>query len=158
MWLTTARTGCSRKFDEHSCTCTEIRMHSKLKCSGGVSFGCVLPPLSSETVETLAIVLSLARSPHVSLAVACPSCFPEDELCFATAIQLWCGVADAIVRCSFELWHGGKLVAAELGYAQGKIYTSLSGAYNKEYNSAGGVQLAAVGTLLKVRCWVWIAA
>lgn len=48
---------------------------------------------------------------------------------------------------SVEVWSEGKLVAGELGYVVGSIYTSLTGAYTLE--GAGGVQLVALGKLLE---------
>lgn len=49
---------------------------------------------------------------------------------------------------SFEVWDkNGDLVAGEAGYAVGGCYTSLSGYY--EANSAGSVQMAATGCLLR---------
>jgi Leu/Phe-tRNA-protein transferase len=59
---------------------------------------------------------------------------------------------------SVELWKGSDLVAAEVGYANGGTYTSLSGYYRKNYPNAGRLQLTALGCLLK-RCgfvmWDW---
>lgn len=52
---------------------------------------------------------------------------------------------------SIELWHteSGKLVAGEIGYTCGKIYSSCTGfALKDEYSGAGSVQLAALGSWL----------
>lgn len=55
---------------------------------------------------------------------------------------------------SVELWHreSGRLVAGEIGYTVGKIYSSCTGfALKEEFSGAGTFQLAALGRLL-VKC------
>uniref|UniRef100_A0A6B2LGP7 Leucyl/phenylalanyl-tRNA--protein transferase n=1 Tax=Arcella intermedia TaxID=1963864 RepID=A0A6B2LGP7_9EUKA len=47
---------------------------------------------------------------------------------------------------SFEVWEGDNLVAGELGHVIGKIYTSLTGFY--ERTGTGTIQLCATGQLL----------
>ncbi len=58
---------------------------------------------------------------------------------------------------SWELWSGdGELVAGEIGYIYGSIYTSMTGAYRKEYAGAGSVQLACTGAwLVKAGIRLW---
>ena len=59
------------------------------------------------------------------------------------------GATTAAVRVhSFEVWDAasGALVAGELGYSVGLLYTSLSGFSEK--NGAGSAQMAATGALL----------
>uniref|UniRef100_A0A6B2LBH0 Leucyl/phenylalanyl-tRNA--protein transferase n=1 Tax=Arcella intermedia TaxID=1963864 RepID=A0A6B2LBH0_9EUKA len=50
---------------------------------------------------------------------------------------------------SIEIWKDGCLVAGELGYTVGTIYTSLTGAYL--LSGTGSIQLAALGKFLRSR-------
>eukprot|EP01126_Amoeba_proteus_P038106 TRINITY_DN3961_c0_g1_i4.p1 TRINITY_DN3961_c0_g1~~TRINITY_DN3961_c0_g1_i4.p1 ORF type:complete len:208 (-),score=32.32 TRINITY_DN3961_c0_g1_i4:99-722(-) len=54
---------------------------------------------------------------------------------------------------SFEVWDGDVLVAGELGYSVGSIYTSLSGAY--EVSNTGTIQLNATGRILEKEGYKW---
>jgi len=55
---------------------------------------------------------------------------------------------------SCEIWEGDKMVAGELGYAVGGIYTSLTGAY--AIPRTGSVQLCTLGRLLQARGYdIW---
>lgn len=58
---------------------------------------------------------------------------------------------------SIELWLNGALVAGELGYSVGTIYTSQTGFFDKaKADGAGAVQLAALGRFLQARgCTLW---
>ena len=47
---------------------------------------------------------------------------------------------------SIEVYQGNKLVAGEIGYTTGAIYTSFAGFHSK--NGSGSVQLAILGLLL----------
>jgi len=49
---------------------------------------------------------------------------------------------------SFELWHEEKLVAGEVGYLCGAVYTALSGF--SDMDSAGSVQMAGTGSFLSI--------
>lgn len=53
---------------------------------------------------------------------------------------------------TFECWRGDDLVAGELGYACGDIYTSLSGFSN--FASAGSVQCAATANWLRISGYI----
>lgn len=55
---------------------------------------------------------------------------------------------------SIEVWQDGKLVAGELGFSVGKVYTSQTGFYT--VSGSGAVQLYALGRLLQQRgCALW---
>lgn len=81
-------------------------------------------------------------------------CWLSDEL--ARAYEAVTGVNSKWRRGgvrfhSIELWHteSGKLVAGEIGYTCGSIYSSCTGfALKEEYSGAGSVQLAALGRWL----------
>lgn len=49
---------------------------------------------------------------------------------------------------SIELWKDGVLVAGELGYTVGAVYTSLTGFYDHAVHGAGTVQMAAMAAYL----------
>mmetsp|Transcript_94454 Transcript_94454/g.243963 ORF Transcript_94454/g.243963 Transcript_94454/m.243963 type:complete len:228 (+) Transcript_94454:60-743(+) len=84
-------------------------------------------------------------------------CWLSDEL--ARAYQAVSNVSSEWRRGtatfhSIELWHTatGELVAGEIGYTCGSVYSSCTGFTQKdEYPGSGGVQLAALGRWL-VRC------
>lgn len=65
---------------------------------------------------------------------------------------LWPPVVDAFrilhkkVIHSIELWEEDTLVAGELGWSSGRVYTSLSGFYTK--SGSGSVQITALGGLM----------
>ena len=51
---------------------------------------------------------------------------------------------------SVELWDDKKLIAGEIGYINGSIYTSLSGFFDREnYSNFGKIQLIAFALILK---------
>jgi Leu/Phe-tRNA-protein transferase len=47
-----------------------------------------------------------------------------------------------------EVWSEDRLVAADLGYQVGGVYTSMSGFYDPDFPSAGSIQCCALGRLL----------
>lgn len=56
---------------------------------------------------------------------------------------------------TFELWEGGELVAGELGYTVGSVYTSMTGFRNAGTKGAGAVQLALTSALLEKMGYAW---
>ena len=48
----------------------------------------------------------------------------------------------------WEVYCGTDLAAAEVGYATGRCYTSMTGAFDPKYPSAGSVQLGVTGAFL----------
>ncbi len=64
---------------------------------------------------------------------------------------------DGMRMLVWEIWsETNELVAVEIGYATGKIYTSMSGAFEPAHPGAGSVQLAVTGAwLLKNRFFIW---
>lgn len=64
------------------------------------------------------------------------------------------GKFSGVTLHSIELWEDDKLIAGELGYSVGSIYTSLSGFHTK--NNSGTVQMLALGKTLRKRGFeVW---
>uniref|UniRef100_A0A7S4SEX1 Arginyltransferase n=1 Tax=Alexandrium monilatum TaxID=311494 RepID=A0A7S4SEX1_9DINO len=58
---------------------------------------------------------------------------------------------------SFELWDGeGKLVAGDIGYTLGSIYTSMTGFREQHTKSAGEVQLVLTAALLERMGFAWL--
>jgi Leu/Phe-tRNA-protein transferase len=55
---------------------------------------------------------------------------------------------------SIELHYQGTLVAGEIGYAHGAVYTSMTGFYDPAHSGAGSMQLVALGLLLRQRGFV----
>lgn len=51
--------------------------------------------------------------------------------------------------CVWEVYEGDRLVAVEVGYVVGRIYTSMTGAYEKDVSGAGSVQLAITSRYLQ---------
>jgi hypothetical protein len=49
----------------------------------------------------------------------------------------------------WELYCGNELAAVEIGYCCGRIYTSMTGAFDARFNHAGTVQLCVTGMYLK---------
>jgi Leu/Phe-tRNA-protein transferase len=83
---------------------------------------------------------ALHRQPHVAKIPADPS--------------VSCPPLECPVRMlSVEVWQDNVLVAGELGYTVGRMYTSLTGFAN--VSGAGSVQLAATGRLLLTCGYRW---
>ena len=56
----------------------------------------------------------------------------------------------AIKVVSVELWHKHQLIAGEIGYLTGSIYTSLTGFFDRNhYSNFGKIQLLSLALLLK---------
>ena len=60
---------------------------------------------------------------------------------------------EGVAAHSVEVYDGSRLVAGEIGYACGRVYTSLSGFHAK--SGAGSVQLASLGVLLRRAGFAW---
>jgi Leu/Phe-tRNA-protein transferase len=88
-------------------------------------------------------------------------CWLADEFAHMYSMVNELALADrkGITFHSVELWHieSGKLVAGEIGYTVGSIYTSCTGfALKKDFPGAGTLQLAALGKLLdQCGCQLW---
>ncbi|OQS02719.1 hypothetical protein THRCLA_04935 [Thraustotheca clavata] len=63
---------------------------------------------------------------------------------------LWLSSTECIRLYSIELWKDGVLVAGELGYTNGKMFTSLTGFVHPDASGAGTMQLYALGSYLNV--------
>lgn len=60
---------------------------------------------------------------------------------------------EGVATHSVEVYEGERLVAGEIGYTCGGVYTSLSGFHGK--SGAGSVQLASLGVLLRRAGYAW---
>ena len=50
---------------------------------------------------------------------------------------------------SIEVYAGDQLVAGEIGFANGAVYTSMTGFFNHDFDGSGTAQLCALGLLLR---------
>eukprot|EP00755_Sulcionema_specki_P009299 Sspe_Gene.43324::Locus_21105_Transcript_1_1_Confidence_1.000_Length_1480::g.43324::m.43324 len=50
---------------------------------------------------------------------------------------------------SIEVWAGDELVAGEIGYSCGAVYTSMTGFAERSFDGCGSAQLVATGALLR---------